>query len=136
MAKKGRTTVRMKIKVTGFRDGQEWPDRGDTITLPDAEAELLLEQGKAVPEDQEVTEDAPERRPRRQDAPTGDSAEGAEASQGDSVASTGDEPEGPVKPAKNAKRDQWEAYAAAVGVDLEGVSNKGDIIDRVEAAGY
>ncbi|MFF8839580.1 hypothetical protein [Streptomyces sp. NPDC015130] len=39
--------VRMKIKISGTRDGQDWPDKGGEITLPDDEAEQLMRYGAA-----------------------------------------------------------------------------------------
>ena len=41
--------VEMKIQVQGLRDGERWPGIGETIELPDDEAELLIAQGYAVP---------------------------------------------------------------------------------------
>ncbi|MFE2559892.1 hypothetical protein ACFXGT_28480 [Streptomyces sp. NPDC059352] len=48
--------VRMKIKISGTRDGQGWPDRGGEIDLPDDEAEQLLRYGAA----ETVTEPEPD----------------------------------------------------------------------------
>ncbi|MEK9524648.1 hypothetical protein MIU24_35595 [Streptomyces venezuelae] len=48
--------VRMKIKISGTRDGQEWPDRGDEIDLPEDEAEQLLRYNAA----EAVTETEPD----------------------------------------------------------------------------
>lgn len=39
--------VRMKVKISGTRDGAEWPDKGDTVDLPDDEAEQLIRYGAA-----------------------------------------------------------------------------------------
>lgn len=40
--------VTMQHKISGTRDGQEWPDRGEEIDLPSDEAEALISQGSAV----------------------------------------------------------------------------------------
>ncbi|MGW6395411.1 hypothetical protein ACWFR1_34085 [Streptomyces sp. NPDC055103] len=39
--------VRMRIKISGTRDGEDWPDKDGEITLPDDEAEQLLRYGAA-----------------------------------------------------------------------------------------
>lgn len=86
--------VRMKVKISGTRDGVEWPDRGEIVDLPDGEAVALLAQGSAEP----VGEGEPETA----------TAKGG----GDDV------------PAKSAARQVWVDYALAKGVaeaDLEGV---------------
>lgn len=41
--------VRMKVGVSGTRDGQDWPPRGSVIDLPDAEAQQYCEAGMAEP---------------------------------------------------------------------------------------
>lgn len=41
--------VRMKITISGGRDGKPWPVEGKTIDLPDAEAEGLVASGIAEP---------------------------------------------------------------------------------------
>ncbi|MFI0900568.1 hypothetical protein [Streptomyces sp. NPDC020983] len=43
--------VRMKVEVSGNRDGQSWPSRGGTIDLPKSEAMQLCSNGMAVPVD-------------------------------------------------------------------------------------
>jgi superfamily II DNA or RNA helicase len=37
-------TVKMLAKISGTRNGLDWPDPGETIELPDAEAEQLVTQ--------------------------------------------------------------------------------------------
>jgi hypothetical protein len=39
----------MRASITGTRNGDEWPARGQEIDLPDAEAVDLLNAGLAVP---------------------------------------------------------------------------------------
>lgn len=41
--------VRMLVKVQGTRDGADWPEIGDTITVPDAEGADLCATGLAEP---------------------------------------------------------------------------------------
>lgn len=40
--------VTMRHKISGQRDGADWPDPGETIDVPDDEAVMLLAQGMAV----------------------------------------------------------------------------------------
>lgn len=39
--------VTMRQKISGSRDGVDWPDPGETIDLPDGEAEQLVSLGLA-----------------------------------------------------------------------------------------
>lgn len=39
--------VRMKVTISGTRDGQPWPERGAVVDLPAAEAEHLVAAGLA-----------------------------------------------------------------------------------------
>jgi hypothetical protein len=41
--------VRMKVKITGDRDGQEWPAPGEELTVPDDEGVHLCANGMADP---------------------------------------------------------------------------------------
>jgi len=41
--------VRMKVAISGTRDGATWPDKGGEIDLPDEEAAQLLRDGRAEP---------------------------------------------------------------------------------------
>jgi len=65
--------VRMKVKISGTRNGEEWPDKGEVIDLPDDEAVQLLGQGAAEPADEPEPETAT--KPKR--------ARGAKADDGD-----------------------------------------------------
>ena len=47
MAEKNKT-VRMVGRISGTRDGKDWPAPGETVTLPEAEATALLINGMAV----------------------------------------------------------------------------------------
>ncbi|MER8042714.1 hypothetical protein [Streptomyces sp. NPDC094032] len=50
--------VRMRVQISGTRDGAEWPERGGTIDLPDDEAEQLIRYG-AAEADEPAPDDAP-----------------------------------------------------------------------------
>ncbi|MEU9888668.1 hypothetical protein [Sphaerisporangium sp. NPDC051011] len=45
--------VRMKAKISGTRDGKDWPDPEGEIDLPEDEAAQLCNIGMAVPVDEE-----------------------------------------------------------------------------------
>lgn len=53
MAEK-KITVRLVGKISGTRDGKEWPAPGETIALPEDEANALLASGIAVKPDTET----------------------------------------------------------------------------------
>ncbi|MGW0579630.1 hypothetical protein ACWD25_27525 [Streptomyces sp. NPDC002920] len=55
--------VRMKVDISGARNGEPWPVRGEITELPDDEAESLCISGMAVP----VTDDDVEERPAADD---------------------------------------------------------------------
>lgn len=42
--------VRMKVHVSGTRNGLRWPPVGDVVELPDSEGARLCAAGLAVPE--------------------------------------------------------------------------------------
>jgi hypothetical protein len=48
--------VRMKVTISGTRDGQPWPERGQSVDLPDSEAEQLVASGLATTDDGDVDE--------------------------------------------------------------------------------
>lgn len=57
--------VQMKTKIGGFRNGEEWPEKGGVIDVPTSEADSLIANGYAVvaPDeptdtDEEVADDA------------------------------------------------------------------------------
>ncbi len=60
--------IRMRVQVSGTRDGQDWPPRGSVIDLPDAEAADYCANGMAEPvavfdvEEKAVVPDDAERR--------------------------------------------------------------------------
>lgn len=43
--------VTMTARITGTRNGDEWPAAGETVDLPKDEAELLVANGLAVADD-------------------------------------------------------------------------------------
>jgi hypothetical protein len=45
--------VRMKIAISGSRNGADWPPAGGEIDLPDEEAEHLVSIGLATADDEE-----------------------------------------------------------------------------------
>ncbi|WP_461634495.1 hypothetical protein [Glutamicibacter soli] len=49
--------IRMKALISGSRNGKKWPQPGQTLEVPEAEASQLIAQGIAVDADQpEITE--------------------------------------------------------------------------------
>ncbi|MFG3180058.1 hypothetical protein ACGFZC_34070 [[Kitasatospora] papulosa] len=52
--------VRMKVTVSGTRDGEPWPEKGKTVDLPDAEARQLLAGGLAEEPDAEAADASPQ----------------------------------------------------------------------------
>jgi len=53
--------VRMKVTISGTRDGQPWPDRGNSVDLPDDEAKQMIAGGLATEDtDGDESGDAPE----------------------------------------------------------------------------
>lgn len=48
MAAKSNKTVKLVARISGTRDGKDWPAPGQTIALPEAEANQLLLNGMAV----------------------------------------------------------------------------------------
>lgn len=49
--------VRMKVTISGTRDGKPWPEKGGVVDLPDDEAEQMVASGLATTDDKG---DAPE----------------------------------------------------------------------------
>ncbi|WP_371528379.1 hypothetical protein OG302_22315 [Streptomyces sp. NBC_01283] len=45
--------VRMKVTISGTRDGQPWPERGGAVELPDDEAGQMIAAGLAEEHDGE-----------------------------------------------------------------------------------
>lgn len=41
-------TVRMLVNISGSRDGKDWPHAGETVSLPEDEADVLIRQGQAA----------------------------------------------------------------------------------------
>lgn len=51
--------IEMRVAITGTRDGVDWPNVGDTIDLPAAEAADLIAGGLAVAVDSKAAKAAP-----------------------------------------------------------------------------
>ncbi|MFB8035878.1 hypothetical protein ACFC5Z_23605 [Streptomyces sp. NPDC056004] len=49
--------VRMRVAVSGTRNGEDWPPAGGVIDLPQSEAETLLAIGIATEADEEPAEE-------------------------------------------------------------------------------
>lgn len=49
--------TRMKVNMSGSRDGVDWPARGETVDLPDAEAAHMVASGLAEPVDDQPAEE-------------------------------------------------------------------------------
>lgn len=45
--------VRMKVSLSGTRDGKDWPPVGGSVDLPGDEAAHLVSAGLAVPDDEQ-----------------------------------------------------------------------------------
>lgn len=43
--------IRMRVNLSGSRDGKKWPPRGGTLEVPEDEAKQLISQGIAEPAD-------------------------------------------------------------------------------------
>lgn len=50
--------VIMNSTISGTRDGEPWPGRGECISLPDDEAASLIRTGMAMPADGDESETA------------------------------------------------------------------------------
>ncbi|MDV7220611.1 hypothetical protein [Streptomyces prunicolor] len=48
--------VRMKVTISGTRDGETWPERGGSVDLPDDEAEQMVAAGLAEEHDGDEAE--------------------------------------------------------------------------------
>lgn len=57
----------MKARISGTRDGQDWPAPGETVDMPDVEAVVLLNAGLAAPAPEVEPERAVKPRRRRGD---------------------------------------------------------------------
>lgn len=54
------SSIKLKVQITGTRDGVDWPAPGTVIDLPDDEAATLITNGLAVEATAEETADAPQ----------------------------------------------------------------------------
>lgn len=88
--------VQMNQKITGYRDGEEWPEVGGVIDVPSAEATSLIANGYA----KEASDGAP--------TEDGDTAEAGDASgdaaeDGDDAPADGPEDAGTIEGAEVVK---------------------------------
>jgi len=68
--------VAMKHQISGTRNGDPWPARGETIDLPDDEAGALLAQGAAEPAGETADATPAQGKPRRRTGkPAGETAD-------------------------------------------------------------
>lgn len=51
------SSIKLKVQISGTRNGEEWPAPGTVIALPDDEAATLIANGNAEPADGEETAD-------------------------------------------------------------------------------
>jgi hypothetical protein len=84
--------VKMKVQVSGTRDGLPWPDRGETVDLPDEEAAQLCAAGMA-----ETVKDTTEKAVPKQ-------AETTEPEQTETTEKPAPEKRGPGRPRKDASK--------------------------------
>ncbi len=88
--------VRMKVKIGGYRNGEEWPDRGGVLEVPDHEGADLILAGYAEEAHGPDAEPAPDLQPAGDDeleqgeAPAGDDEP---APTEDDDATAGEEPD-------------------------------------------
>lgn len=52
--------VRMKVTISGTRNGEPWPERGEIKDLPDGEAKYMISVGLAEEEDAETEDETEE----------------------------------------------------------------------------
>ncbi|MFZ3569956.1 hypothetical protein ACOKM5_23400 [Streptomyces sp. BH097] len=52
--------VRMKVTMSGTRNGQDWPPRGELVDLPEAEADDMVRAGLAEMPDEADESEAPQ----------------------------------------------------------------------------
>ncbi|MEV7394342.1 hypothetical protein [Streptomyces sp. NPDC091215] len=93
--------IRMKMTVSGLRNGQPWPPRGGVLDVPDAEGAALCAMGGAEPvaeADADVEKAVPEDDAEQRTALTRQTA-GAVVNGADAEDSAGDEPTGSAEPA-------------------------------------
>lgn len=106
--------VRMTTKIGGYRNGEEWPDKGGTIDLPEHEARSLIAAKYAteIEEEQSADEDATGS---ADDGPDTDSNDGAGHDTADDE-SSGPADTDPMKPVKpTAKRPAKKASTTRRG---------------------
>ena len=124
--------IRMKMTVSGLRNGVPWPPRGGVLDVPDVEGAALCAMGGAEPvaeADSDVEKAVPEADAEQRTALTSQTAS-AVVHGGDSEDSAGDEPTGaagsapaPAKkgtPARKTAAKKTAAPPAARGSGIRG----------------
>lgn len=85
--------VRMTTKIGGFRNGEEWPDKGAVIEVPDHEGRDLIAAGYA-----EEARHGPKTAPGDDEtAPTGDDGAPSDDGSGETPTEADDAPKPKVK---------------------------------------
>jgi hypothetical protein len=62
----------MKQKIGGYRNGEEWPDPGETLEVPDHEGDDLITAGYAEPDREELDAPGPQATAEADGEPTAD----------------------------------------------------------------
>lgn len=127
--------VQMITHITGFRNGQPWPVPPGTIDLPDGEAADMIAAGHARIPEEDATDETDTIEPAGTDPADADvtAADESDAEAPDEPVDAAPTPD-LIAPAKNAQRDEWAAYAIALGVSFDDDANRSVIIEAVEQA--
>ena len=122
--------VRMKTKIGGYRNEVPWPEVGDTIEVPDHEANDLIRNGYAEPVSYvadsttpEGTDDAPAHEPEPSEDPADDE---------------GQDPTDSADPDAGDDQDVTKAdliaRAEELGVEVDGRWGKAKLLSAIAAA--
>lgn len=103
--------VQMRVKISGTRDGVDWPEKGTIIDLPDDEARALIVAGLAKEATDADLTSAP-------DTPS-DSDTSADPSPDDAAGEDSDDPATGDTPGELTK-EQLLALAAEQGIEVDG----------------
>lgn len=119
--------LRMKIHITGVRDGEPWPPAGGVIDVDDLEAAGLIQAGYAeeAPDDDPTAATEPAAGADSNPDPAASENPGPDADSNPDPATDG-QPTLEVttleRPSRNARRDAWVAYALSTGVAEESLT--------------
>lgn len=121
--------VKMKVQLSGARNGELWPEPGGVIDLPDDEAANLCGSGVAEPVVADVVESA---------VPAADDVETAVADDVELSEPPADEQRADEvkRPNKAASREKWQEYAEHLGMPDEEAADatRAALIEFVENA--